>query len=83
MKPYEAPNTAARAGISGSTPTAVASGTTTGTTIPTLAVLLVVSEISTAMTVASRVIVSSWSAPRAAASPRTAGRGRGASSPPR
>jgi hypothetical protein len=42
MKPYEAPKIAARAGIRGFTPAALAMGMMIGTTIPTLAVLLVV-----------------------------------------
>src|SRR5215212_7955874 len=60
---------AARAGIRGSTPAALAMGMTIGTTIPTLAVLEVVSEMSIATTVASRVIPSRLVRPRALVTP--------------
>ena len=52
MAPAWAPNTPAIAGMIGSTPMASATGMMIDTTIPTLAVLLVVSEISNAMTMA-------------------------------
>src|ERR687894_147767 len=69
MKPYEAPKIAARAGIRGSTPAALAMGITIGTTIPTLAVLEVVSEMSIATTVASSVMPSRLVRPRALVTP--------------
>lgn len=48
MKPKHAPKVATIAGMTGSTPAAIASGTTIGTVTAAAAVLLVVSEIRTA-----------------------------------
>lgn len=60
MKPKDAPKVAAIAGITGSTPAAMASGTTIGTVTAAAAVLLVVSEMrmasNTAMAVMTRAL---------------------------
>src|SRR5687768_16833957 len=56
MKPYEAPKTAASAGITGVTPADAAIGSTIGTTIVEPAVLEVVSEIIRATIVERRVM---------------------------
>ena len=56
MKPNDAANVAASAGVNGSTPAACATGMTIGTTTEALAVLLVVSEMRIARTTAKIVI---------------------------
>ena len=67
MNPKEAPKTAARAGITGSSPAAWAIGMTMGTTMVALAVLLVVSDIKMAMSAATAETASRLVKPSASA----------------